>query len=63
MGLVQGVEEAKVEFDEGFEKGEEVGADLWEGVEVSSNQGQAAGEDHLQEVGQEVRVNDDAQLF
>jgi hypothetical protein len=63
VGFIQRVEKAEVEFDEGFEKGEEVCADLWKGVEVGGDEGEAAGEDHFQEVGQEVGVNDNAQLL
>lgn len=37
VGLVEGVEEAEVELDQWFQKGEEVSADLWEGVEVGGD--------------------------
>jgi hypothetical protein len=61
--LVKRVQEAEVELDERLEKGKEVGADLWERVEVSGNERETAGEDHLQQIGQEIRVNNNTQLL
>ncbi len=48
MGLVKGVQKAEVELDEWFEEGEEVGADLREGVEISGDERKAAGKDHFE---------------
>lgn len=63
MWLVQRVQKTKVELNQGLEEGEEIGSDLWEGVEVCGDERQTAGEDHFKQIGQEVRVNDNTEFF